>query len=90
MIIGRKTAEQIADEADKHDDDSGDNSSGGGDDAHKKPEEEEAPNEGTLILDATCAPQAIRFPTDTSLLSEARQNTEGIIDALHAAGLTDI
>ena len=92
VIIGRKTAEQIADEAekaDKHDDDSGDNSSGGRDDAHQEPEEEEAPNEGTLILDAMCAPQAIRFPTDTSLLSEARQNTEGIIDALHAAGLTD-
>ena len=49
----------------------------------------EAANEGTLILDATCAPQAIRFPTDTSLLSEARQNTEEIIDALHVAGLTD-
>ena len=46
-------------------------------------------NEGTLILDATCAPQAIRFPTDTSLLNEARENAEEIIDLLHAAGLTD-
>lgn len=89
VIIGRKTVEQIAVEADKHDNDSGDDSSGGGDDVRQTPEEEEAPNEGTLILDATCAPQGIRFPTDTSLLSEARQNTEEIIDALHAAGLTD-
>lgn len=46
-------------------------------------------NEGTLILDATCAPQNIRFPTDVSLLNEARLNVEGIIDTLHKAGLTD-
>ena len=89
VIIGRKTAEQIANESEDHDDDSGDNSPGGGGDACQEPEAEEAPNEGTLILDATCAPQAIRFPTDTSLLNEARRNTEGIIDSLHAAGLTD-
>lgn len=40
-------------------------------------------NEGTLILDATCAPQNIRFPTDVSLLNEARMNTEEIIDRLY-------
>ena len=27
-------------------------------------------NDGTLILDATCAPQNIRFPTDASLLTK--------------------
>ncbi len=36
--------------------------------------------ERTLILDATCAPQNIRFPTDGSLLNEARLNAEEIID----------
>ena len=46
-------------------------------------------NEGTLILDATCAPQNIRFPTDASLLNEARLNAERIIDTLHGNGLTD-
>lgn len=46
-------------------------------------------NEGTLILDATCAPQNIRFPTDASLLNEARLNAERIIDKLHGNGLTD-
>ena len=46
-------------------------------------------NEGTLILDATCAPQNIRYPTDASLLNEARLNVEGIIDTLHREGLTD-
>lgn len=50
---------------------------------------EQERNCGTLILDATCAPQNIRFPTDTSLLNEARENAEEIIDTLHAAGVTD-
>ena len=40
-------------------------------------------NEGTLILDATCAPQDIRYPTDISLLNEAREKLEKIIDTLH-------
>ena len=91
VIAGRKTAEQIADESDDHDD-SGDGSSGSGSEggqSETKRAPREEPNGGTLILDATCAPQAIRFPTDTSLLNDARQNTEEIIDALHAAGLTD-
>ena len=92
VISGRKTAEQIAAESEDHDEDhddhSGEGTGGSGGDGSGS-ETKEAPNEGTLILDATCAPQAIRFPTDTSLLNEARQNTEGIIDALHAAGLTE-
>jgi hypothetical protein len=40
-------------------------------------------NEGTLIVDATCAPSNIRFPTDTGLLNEAREKCEQIIDELH-------
>ena len=39
-------------------------------------------NKGKLILDATCAPADIRYPTDISLLNEARENTEEIIDIL--------
>ena len=92
VISGRKTAEQIIRDADNHDEDhddhSGEGTGGSGGDSIDS-ETKEAPNEGTLILDATCAPQAIRFPTDTSLLNEARLNTEGIIDSLHAAGLTE-
>ncbi|MGY6275254.1 transposase [Methylomonas sp. MgM2] len=37
---------------------------------------------GQLILDATVVEQAIRFPTDLSLLNEARELTERIIDTL--------
>lgn len=46
-------------------------------------------NKGTMILDATCVPQNIRFPTDASLLNEARENAEEIIDILHETGFTD-
>lgn len=41
-------------------------------------------NDGKLIADATCAPADIRYPTDVSLLNEAREKTEVIIDVLHA------
>lgn len=41
-------------------------------------------NQGKLIVDATCAPADIRYPTDVSLLNEAREKTEELIDELHA------
>ena len=45
---------------------------------------DEAPeHQGKLILDATVAPQAIRYPTDLSLLNEAREFSEQIIDKLY-------
>lgn len=40
-------------------------------------------NSGTLIVDATCAPSNIRYPQDTALLNEARENVEKLLDALH-------
>lgn len=40
-------------------------------------------NQGKLIVDATVAPQAIRYPTDLSLLNEAREFSEQIIDKLY-------
>lgn len=45
---------------------------------------EEVPaNKGRLIIDATCAPADIRYPTDLSLLNEAREKLEMIIDILY-------
>ena len=41
------------------------------------------PNQGQLLLDATCAPADIRYPTDLGLLNEARQASEAIIDILY-------
>ncbi len=49
-------------------------------------EEEEiegSQNKGKLILDATCAPADIRYPTDLELLNQARKQTEIIIDILY-------
>ena len=45
-------------------------------------EEKEQENKGTLIVDATCAPEDMRFPHDVTLLDEARRKTESIIDTL--------
>ena len=45
----------------------------------------EPPNSGKLILDATCAPSDVRYPTDLSLLNECRENCEKMIDELGAA-----
>ncbi len=40
-------------------------------------------NQGKLLLDATCAPADIRYPTDVSLLNEARELLENLIDEVH-------
>jgi transposase, IS5 family len=66
-ICGRRKKE----DNDRHDD-TGNSGSGSG-----------AENKGTLIMDATCVPADIRFPTDVSLLNEGREKLEEIIDALH-------
>jgi len=50
------------------------------------PVRDEDHREGKLILDATVAPQDIRFPTDLDLLNEAREHSERIIDILWVSG----
>jgi hypothetical protein len=40
-------------------------------------------NKGALILDATCLPVNIAYPTDTRLLEHARQSSEVILDELN-------
>ena len=41
-------------------------------------------NAGMLLMDASCVPADIRYPTDLSILNEVREKTELIIDVLHA------
>lgn len=50
-----------------------------------KPEaaEKEGQNRGKMLVDATVAEQAIRYPTDLSLLNEAREISEKLIDVLY-------
>ncbi|MBE1556824.1 hypothetical protein [Sporosarcina limicola] len=40
-------------------------------------------NQGKLLLDATCAPSDITYPTDIGLLNKSREKLEKIIDTLH-------
>jgi IS5 family transposase len=42
-------------------------------------------NKGKLLVDATCAPEDINYPTDLKLLNKAREKSEEIIDTLHKA-----
>ena len=51
--------------------------------AEKDDEDPPPSNTGKLLVDATCAPADIRYPIDVSLLNEAREKTEDIIDTLH-------
>ena len=44
----------------------------------------EAANKGTLIIDATCAPVNIRYPQDISLLNEAREILDAILNRICA------
>jgi IS5 family transposase len=48
------------------------------------PTSNEITNQGSLLIDATCAPADIRYPTDLSLLNEAREVTEKLIDTMHS------
>ena len=70
------------------DDSSDDDSNGGGNSADNTNTENdkqsacEPENEGTLILDATCAPQNIAYPQDINLLNEAREKLESLIDEI--------
>ena len=40
-------------------------------------------NQGKLLVDATCTPADITFPTDLKLLNTSREKSEEIIDILH-------
>mgnify|MGYP002624681418 FL=1 len=65
-------------------DDSGDNNgnssnSGTGENAAIVEGYDTTKNSGTLIIDATCAPQNIKYPQDINLLNEAREKLEKLI-----------
>jgi transposase, IS5 family len=74
---------------DEHDDESTDDNNrstkreGQSDNEINEKHENQFENKGTLILDATCVPQDIKYPTDWDLLNSAREKLEAIIDYLH-------
>ena len=70
-MILRDAKERQSKEVEDKDDDNSDEGSGAGG------------NSGTMIVDAACAPSNIRYPQDVSLLNEARENAEKLLDVLH-------
>ena len=70
MIVRDAKKRQEKKDDSNNSDDSDDRSGGSG-------------NSGTMIVDATCAPSNIRYPQDVSLLNEARENAEKLLDVLH-------
>jgi len=84
------TEEAFAAEAKKaiereRDDDDGDGgSSAGTDSGEGRAEGGGSKPKGTMLLDATCCPSDIHYPTDINLLNKARELTEQIIDELHS------
>ena len=67
--VNKKAVSQIDEPSDKDDTNSDDDA---------KPQ-----NKGKLLVDATCSPADITFPTDLKLLNKAREKSEQIIDVLH-------
>lgn len=54
-----------------------------GDDKHVGPGSQVCKNKGKLLVDATCTPADITFPTDLKILNTAREKSEEVIDILH-------
>lgn len=49
-------------------------------------DDDDRPNEGTVIMDATCASANIAFPQDINLCNEAREKTDTMVEAMHERG----
>ena len=78
QMIAEANEYLLSNQSKKDDDDEPKPPAGGGT-PEDAPSDSEPVNEGTLILDATCAPVNIRYPQDVSLLNEAREKLETII-----------
>lgn len=71
MIISYNLPDDHSDNDDNHSDKSGNDD--GSD------EYDISQNSGTMIVDATCVPQNIKYPQDVNLLNEAREKLEQLI-----------
>lgn len=80
----QETSSQKQSKNDPPDNDGGTPSSGSSNNSTQPEKDQSSSNQGKLLLDATCAPSDITYPTDIGLLNEAREKLEGIIDTLHS------
>ena len=83
MIAMKMIEQQREEESEKKKDDNDQPPKSGGTSSEEGEQMGFTENEGKLILDATCAPADIHYPTDLWLLNEAREKAEEIIDKLH-------
>lgn len=75
LIVDRRRDRDSNDQRGKSEDErGGSGAAGGGGNTH---------NAGMLLMDASCVPADIRYPSDLSILNEVREKTEAIIDRLH-------
>ncbi|WDL97896.1 IS5 family transposase [Alicyclobacillus sp. ALC3] len=81
IIMAAKADEESDDDDHTHSDDGGQDTSTQTEQPKVEPD---VPRQGKLLLDATCAPADIAYPTDLSLLNGAREKLEQLIDVLHA------
>ena len=68
---------------DNDDNNRGSSSGNGSTSTPEQVEPAEKENQGQLILDATCVPADVHFPTDIWLLNKVREAQEEVIDVLH-------
>jgi len=78
IVVQRAAAKTIQKDIDKDSDKGAGASRDTGVDPEPKNE-----NRGKLLMDATCVPADITYPTDLKLLNTAREKTDEIIDVLH-------
>src|SRR5699024_4244649 len=69
----QKTSSQKRSKNDPPDNDGGTSSSGSSSSSTQPKKGQSSLNQGKLLLDATCAPSDITYPTDIGLLNEARK-----------------
>lgn len=74
--------EAATSKGDNSDDENGGSGSNQDEDSDTQEKVNKPTNQGTLIIDSTCAPSNIRYPQDFSLLNEAREKLEVIVDRI--------
>ncbi len=80
-----EAASSSSDEEDPPDDDHGGPSANSqeGRDQDAAPSDRPQYHQGKLLMDTTCTPADIAYPTDLKLLNNAREKLEAIIDTMH-------
>jgi len=84
ICTSEKAMALLKQEIKKNDDDTPQTPGTGGSEEFETNASQDEKHEGTLIIDATCVPADIHYPTDVTLLNDARELTEQMIDILHA------